>query len=42
MTARGQSRHFGCVPAASGLPPTPDILSAPRHVSKVPIGDVQA
>jgi hypothetical protein len=24
----------------SGLPPTPDILGARRHVSKVPISDI--
>jgi hypothetical protein len=29
MSALGQSRHFDRAPLASGLPPTPDILSAP-------------
>jgi hypothetical protein len=36
----GQLRRFGCVPITSGLPPTPDILSARRHVSNVPNPDI--
>jgi hypothetical protein len=27
------------IPITSGLPPTPDILGARRHVSKVPFSD---
>jgi hypothetical protein len=33
------SRRFERRPITSGLPPTPDILSARRHVSKVPFPD---
>jgi hypothetical protein len=35
----GQSHHFERAPLTSGTP-TPDILSARRHVSKVPTGDI--
>jgi hypothetical protein len=42
MSELGQSRHFGCRLTTSGLPPTPDILSARRHVSKVPNPDIRA
>jgi hypothetical protein len=41
MSQLGQSRHFDRAPLASALPPTPDILSARRHVSKVPKGDIR-
>jgi hypothetical protein len=40
MTALGQSRHFDRAPLTSGLPPTPEILSARRHVSNVPKAEV--
>jgi hypothetical protein len=33
----GQSRRFDRPPMTSGLPPTPDILGARWHISKVPI-----
>ena len=33
----GQKRRFDRASAASGLGQQPDILSVPRHVSKVPI-----
>ena len=36
ISGLGQSRHFDRTPMTSGLPPTPDILSAGRHVSNVP------
>jgi hypothetical protein len=36
ISAMGQSLHFDRAPLTSGLPPTPDILSARRHVSNVP------
>jgi hypothetical protein len=39
MSVRGQTRHFDSRPVTSGLPPTPDILSTRRHVSKVPAPD---
>jgi len=32
----GQSRHFGRRQTTSGLPPEADIVTAGRHVSKVP------
>src|ERR1700738_4359146 len=35
----GQKRRFDRASAASGLAQQPDILSVPRHVSKVPTGD---
>jgi hypothetical protein len=40
MSDLGQSRHFGRVAVTSGPPPIPDILSAHRHVSKVPTADI--
>jgi hypothetical protein len=36
----GQKRRFDHASAASGLAQQPDILSVPRHVSKVPNGDI--
>jgi hypothetical protein len=42
MSDLGQSRHFGRVAVTSGPPPIPDILSAHRHVSKVPSAEVAA
>src|SRR5258708_5876005 len=38
--AHGQKRRFDRRPITSGLPPTPDILSVRRNVSKVPEEDV--
>jgi hypothetical protein len=38
----GQKRRFDHASAASGLAQQPDILSVPRHVSKVPEGDIAA
>jgi hypothetical protein len=40
MSAKGHSRHFDGLPMTSGLPPETDIVTAGRHVSKVPIGDI--
>jgi hypothetical protein len=40
MSLPGQTRRFDGAPLTSGLASTPDILSAYRHVSKVPIGDM--
>jgi hypothetical protein len=40
MTALGQTRHFDGAPLTSGLPQLADILWGSRHVSKVPIGDI--
>jgi hypothetical protein len=37
MTAFGHSRHFDGLPMTSGLPLEADIVTAGRHVSKVPI-----
>jgi hypothetical protein len=37
----GQKRRFDRASAASGLAQQPDILSVPRHVSKVPTGDIR-
>ena len=42
MSALGQSRHFGRRPTTSGLPLETDIVTAGRHVSKVPTTKVQA
>jgi|SRR5271154_990262 len=39
-SAQGQKRRFERQPTTSGLPLTPDILSARRHVSKVAISDI--
>ncbi len=36
MSGWGQKRRFERPPITSGLLPTPDILGARRHVSKVP------
>jgi hypothetical protein len=36
MSAPGHSRHFDGLPMTSGLPPEADIVTAGRHVSKVP------
>jgi len=36
MSVPGQSRHFGCVLATSGLPGTTEIIRPTRHVSNVP------
>jgi hypothetical protein len=36
----GQSRHFGRRPTTSGPPLETDIVRADRHVSKVPITEV--
>jgi hypothetical protein len=36
MSRLGHSRHFDRAPLTSGLPRTPDMLSARRHVAKVP------
>jgi hypothetical protein len=36
----GQKRRFDHASAASGLAQQPDILSVPRHVSKVPKSDI--
>ena len=35
----GQSRHFDRAPLTLDLPPTPDILSANRHVGIVPLAE---
>src|SRR5258707_12119401 len=40
MSELGQSRHFGRRPTTSGLPLEADIVTAGRHVSKVPEGDM--
>jgi hypothetical protein len=40
MSLMGQKRRFERRPITSGLPPTPDILSVGRHVSKVPQTEV--
>jgi hypothetical protein len=39
MSVVGQSRRFWHRPTASGLPSEADIVTAGRHVSKVPIGE---
>ena len=39
MSEMGQSRRFGRQRTSSGLPPTPDILSGGRHVSKGRVED---
>src|SRR5882757_1117306 len=36
----GQSRHFGRWSTTSGPPPEADIVTASRHVSKVPWTDI--
>jgi hypothetical protein len=36
----GQSRHFGHGRTTSGLPPEADIVTASRHVSKMPGPDM--
>jgi len=41
-SARGQKRRLGGRAASSGLPRSTDILSARRHVSKVPISELGA
>ena len=33
-------RHFDGLPMTSGLPPDADVVTAGRHVSNVPIGDI--
>jgi hypothetical protein len=38
--SQGQSRHFGRWPTTSGLSPGADIVTAGRHVSKVPQADI--
>jgi hypothetical protein len=40
MPALGHSRRFGRLPVTSGLPRTSDVIRSPRHVSKVPTGDL--
>ena len=40
MSHLGQSRQFGRVPTTSALPLRTDIVTAPRHVSKVPRTEV--
>jgi hypothetical protein len=40
MTAMGQSRQFGQVPATSGLTRTTDIAEPALHVSSVPNSEV--
>ena len=40
MSQLGQKRRFERRPITSGVPPTPDILGARRHVSKVPDSDI--
>jgi hypothetical protein len=40
MTAKGQSRRSGGQPPTSGLPLETDIVTAGRHVSKVPQPEV--
>jgi hypothetical protein len=40
MSQMGQKRRFKRRPITSGLPPTPDILGARQHVSKVPEPEV--
>jgi hypothetical protein len=40
MSVAGQKRRFDHAPAISGLHPTPDVLSARRHVSKVPTAEM--
>ena len=42
MSLMGQKRRFDNPPVTSGLPSTPDILSARRHVSNVPPTEVTA
>ena len=39
-SALGPSRHFDGLPMTSDLPPEADIVTAGRHVSKVPISDI--
>src|SRR6266550_1041689 len=39
MSELGPSRHFGRRPTTSGLPLEADIVTAGRHVSKVPEAD---
>ena len=41
MSQMGQSRHFDRGLVTSGPPLETDILSAVRHVSKVPMGDMR-
>jgi len=41
MTGLGQSRHFDRVPLTSGHPRLADILMVIRHVSKVPITEME-
>ena len=36
----GHSRHFDGLPMTSGLPPEADVVTARRHVSKVPGADI--
>jgi hypothetical protein len=40
MTAMGQSRHSNLAPTTSDLPRLADIFRVHRHVSKVPISDI--
>jgi hypothetical protein len=40
MSELGHSRHFDGLLMISGLPPEADIVTAGRHVSKVPTGDI--
>ena len=40
MSALGQTRRFAPPPMTSGLPPEADIVTAGRHVSKVPPRDL--
>jgi hypothetical protein len=40
MSASGHSRHFANLSMTSGLPLEADIVTAGRHVSKVPIPDI--
>ena len=42
MSEKGQSRRFGQVPATSDLPRTTDMVRSARHVSKVPLAEVNA
>ena len=37
MSGQGQKRHFDGLPMTSSLPLEADIVTAGRHVSKVPI-----
>jgi len=40
MSEKGHSRHFDGLPVTSGLPLEADIVTAGRHVSKVPKPEV--